>query len=400
MAVDEPKQRPPRARGLRRIILGAVGAVALLVGVLYYLHHRRFEDTDDAQIDANISDIGARVSGTVTRVLVIENQLVKAGELLGELDPTDLEVALAQAHAAVTQAAAQLEAEDPNVPITMASNAAALTNASADIESAAAAVSGAQKEVAELEARLVEAEANDRNAQLEKQRGELLFKDNAVPRAELDRRVNAAAAASAVVEGTRQSLAAAQSRVAQQKAQLTNTRSRLAEVRTNAPRQVASRKASVMYRQANLDLARAQERQAELNLGYAKIRTPVAGIIARKAINVGDHVTPGQLLVAVVQTEHVWVTANFRETQLERMRPGQEASVHVDALDRSLAGVLESVGGATGSRMSVLPPENASGNYVKVVQRIPVRIGLYSGQEGLDRLRPGMSVEPRVRVAP
>jgi membrane fusion protein (multidrug efflux system) len=309
-------------------------------------------------------------------------------------------VALAQAHASVAQAAAALEAEDPNVLITVSSNAAAITNASADIDSASAAVSGAEKEVGELEARLAEAEANDRNAQLEKQRGEQLFKDDAVPRAELDRRVNAAAATAAVVEGTRQSLAAARARVSQQKAQLTNTRTRFAEVRTNAPRQVASRKASVVFRQANLELARAQERQAELNLGYAKIRTPVAGVVARKAINVGDHVTPGQLLVAVVQTEHVWVTANFRETQLERMRPGQEVSIHVDALDRGFAGVLESLGGATGSRMSVLPPENASGNYVKVVQRIPVRIGLYGGQEGLDRLRPGMSVEPRVRVSP
>src|SRR5262249_34935677 len=161
---------------------------------------------------------------------------------------------------------------------------------------------------------------------------------------------------------------------AQQRAQLTTTKSRLAEVRSNAPRQVASRKASVLYRQANLELARAKEHQAELNLGYAQLRTPVAGIVARKAINVGDHVTPGQLLVAVVQTDKVWVTANFRETQLERMHPGQTVSIHVDSLDRSFSGVVESLGGATGSRLSVLPPENASGNFVKVVQRIPVRI--------------------------
>lgn len=382
------------------MIVGAVVAVALVAGFIYYLHRRHFEETDDAQVDANISDIGARVSGTVTQVLVVENQPVQAGQLLGELDPTDLEVALAQARAAVALATAQLAAEDPTVPITVASNAAALTNASSDIQSATAGVTGAQKDVAELEARLVEAEANAKNARLEQQRGEQLLASNAIPRADYDRRETAAAAAAAVVEGTRQSLAAARARVGMQRAQLESTRSRFAEVRTNAPRQVAARKASVLVRQANLEVARAQERQAELNLGYARLRTPVSGVVARKAMNVGDHVAPGQLLAAIVQTQHVWVTANFRETQLVHMSPGQRVTIHVDALHRDFTGLLESLGGATGSRLSVLPPENASGNFVKVVQRIPVRIGFTPGQSGLERLMPGMSVEPRVRVLP
>jgi membrane fusion protein (multidrug efflux system) len=156
----------------------------------------------------------------------------------------------------------------------------------------------------------------------------------------------------------------------------------------------------VLSRRADLELARARLRQAELNLGYARVRTPVAGVVARKAVNVGDRLAPGQSLAAVAQIDRVWVTANFRETQIRRMKPGQAASVKIDALDRSYSGTVESLGGATGSRVSVLPPENASGNYVKVVQRIPVRIRLDPGQAGLDRLRPGMSVEPKVRVVP
>ena len=179
---------------------------------------------------------------------------------------------------------------------------------------------------------------------------------------------------------------------------MSGIRSRLVEVRENAPRQVDSRRATLAYRQANLALAQAQERQAELNLGYAVVRTPVAGVVARKSVNVGDTVAPGQTLAAVTQTDDVWVTANFRETQLRRMRPGQRARIHVDALARDFSGFIESLGGATGSRVSLFPPENATGNYVKVVQRVPVRLRFDAGQPGLDLLRPGMSVEPKVRV--
>ena len=168
---------------------------------------------------------------------------------------------------------------------------------------------------------------------------------------------------------------------------------------SNAPRQVETRKASVVWRQASLDLAKAELAQAEKNLSYAKVRAPATGIIAKKGFAVGDHVAPGQQLVALSQTNDLYVTANYRENQLERMRAGQPATIHVDALGIDLRGSLETVGGATGSRLSVLPPENASGNYVKVVQRIPVRIHLDPGQPGMDRLRIGMSVEPSVTVA-
>jgi membrane fusion protein (multidrug efflux system) len=221
-----------------------------------------------------------------------------------------------------------------------------------------------------------------------------------MPRAEFDRRQSAAMAAAAIVQGAQKSVEAARARVAQQEALMSGIRSRLTEVRKNSPRQVESRQATLASRQANLELAQAQERQAQLNLAYATVRTPVSGIVARRAVNVGDAVAPGQTLAAVTQTDDVWVTANFRETQLRHMRPGQRVTIHVDALAHDFGGWVESLGGATGSRVSLFPPENATGNYVKVVQRIPVRIRFDGGQADLDRLRPGMSVEPKVRVGP
>jgi membrane fusion protein (multidrug efflux system) len=397
---DDARPAPAAPKGRKRVIAFVVMAVLATVGIIYYAYERHFEETDDAQIDGNISSIGPRVLGTVTAVAVVENQTVQVGDVLLEIDPTDLAVAVASAKASVAQAEAQLQAEDPSVSITETSNTADLAGASSEIVSANAGLAGSQKDVDELSARLVEAEGNARLAQIERKRGEELARAQAIPRADLDRRVTAAETAEAQVQAVRHSLASARQKVAAQQARLGETRSRLAEVRKNAPRQVETRRASVLYRRANLDLAKAQLAQAELNLGYAKIRAPVAGIVAKKAVSVGDHVVPGQQLIAIAQTGTLWVTADFRETQVERMRINQTVDMHVDALDGNLTGRVESLGGTTGSRLSVLPPENASGNYVKVVQRIPVRIRFDAGQAGLDRLRPGMSVVAKVRTRP
>jgi membrane fusion protein, multidrug efflux system len=379
------------------VFLGVALALGT-AGTAYWLHARQFEATDDAQIDGTISNVSPRASGNVSAVYVLENQPVNAGDVLAEIDPADLEIAVRQAVAQVAQTQAQLEAEDPSVSITLSSNASATSSAQSELAAAQAALSGARKDVEQLTAQLAQAAANNRTAQLEKERSEKLVAQGAVSQSDYDLRSNAAAASSANVDALRQSLAAARDRVTQQQAQLVALQSRLVEVTANAPRQVATRRASVVMRQAALDLAKAQLAQAERNLSYAKIVAPASGIVAKKAISVGDHVAPGQEVIAIAQTESLWVTANYRETQLERMRPGEPATVHVDALGVDLHGVVESVGGSTGSRLSVLPPENASGNYVKVVQRIPVRIRLDPGQPGLERLRIGMSVEPRVTV--
>jgi membrane fusion protein (multidrug efflux system) len=362
------------------------------------LYSRGFEETDDAQVDGTISNVGPRITGTVVAVHVVENQPVREGDLMAEVDPTDLQIALEQARAQVAEAQAQLAVEDPNVPITQASNLSALASAQSEVAGAQAALSGARKDVQQLTAQLAQAQANNRQAQLEKERSEKLLTQGAVSQSDYDSHLNAAVASSANVDALRQSLAAASDRVAQQEAQIVALQSRYTEVKSNAPRQIETRKASVVMRQAALAVAQAQEAQAEKNVSYARILAPVTGIVAKKSIAVGDHVAPGQALVAIAQTDGLWVTANFRETQLERVHPGQPVKVHVDAIGATLTGSVESVGGATGSRLSVLPPENASGNYVKVVQRLPMRIRFDAGQPGIDRLRIGMSVEPQVTV--
>jgi len=373
-----------RKKSRTRFAIGlGLGALAL-VALLWWLHARKFEDTDDAQVDGYISSISPRVPGTVVRVLVEDNQQVNPGDLLVELDTADLEVAVAQARAAVAQAEAAFAAEQPNVFITATSNRTTVQVAEDEVANAQADLEAAQRD-------LEQAEANDRFAQQQKQRATQLLASQTIPQAEFDQRATAA-------DVTRAAVAAARKHVEQRVARLQTAQARLAEARSNAPRQLVSREAGLSVRQANLELARAQLRQAQLNLGYAKVLAPVAGIVGKRSVNLGDRVQPGQQLMSLTQNGTLWVTANFRETQIEHMQPGQAASVHVDAVDRDYDGSVESFAGATGSRFSLLPPENASGNYVKVVQRIPVRITLKPGQPGVERLRPGMSAEPKVRV--
>ena len=382
-AAEEGASEAGKKRSLRLPVAAALLLVAL--GALgWWLYARHFEETDDAQIDGDISAVSPRVPGTVTSVHVVDHQEVKQGDLLVELDPTDLEVAVAQARAAVAQAEAAYQAENPNVAITETSNRASVSTAEDDVQNARAELSAAQHD-------LDQAEAQNRLAQLQLQRGKQLLASNTISQADYDQRLSAADVARANVEAARQ-------RIAQKQAKLDTTETRLRETRQNAPRQLVSREASLQMRKANLDLAQAQLKQAELNLGYARITAPATGVLGKKSVNVGDRVQPGQQLVPLTHTGRLWVTANFRETQIELMKPGQKASVHVDAIDRDYGGAVESFAGATGSRYSLLPPENASGNYVKVVQRIPVRITIDPGQPDLERLRPGMSVEPKVRV--
>jgi len=392
-----PAEKAEKKGNRKFIILGVLATVAV-AGTSYWLYQRQFEDTDDAQVDTNMSNISPRVSGTITSVRVIENQKVNAGDLLAEVDPRDLQVAVDLAKAQVAEAQAQLAVEDPSVSITETSNKTTVLTSGSDIASAQAALAQAKKSVDQIAAQLVQAQANDKNTQLEKQRTDHLVKEGAVSQSEADQRNAAADASSANVDALRQALEAARAGVGEQEARLASTQSHLVEVKANAPRQLETRRASVLMRQAALDAAKAQLDQAELNLSYAKIVSPITGIVGKKGVSLGDHVAPGQEILAISETDSPWITANFRETQLKNMHPGQSASVYVDALDATLHGTIESVGGATGSRFSVLPPENASGNYVKVVQRIPVRIKLDPGQPGMDRLRAGMSVEPKVKL--
>jgi membrane fusion protein (multidrug efflux system) len=250
--------------------------------------------------------------------------------------------------------------------------------------------------VAQLVAEVERAEADGRTALRERDRTDRLFATGAVPRADYDRSVEAEAAEQARVASLRHALSGAQDRVAQRRAELSAVESHLVEVRSNGPRSLVVQRASVALRTAALDLAKAQLAQAEQNLSYARILAPISGVVAKRAVAIGDHVGPGQQLAAIAESGALWITANYRETQLQRMKPGQAATVRVDALGVAFEGTVESLGGATGARVSEIPPENATGNYVKVVQRIPVRIGLRPRQSGLDQLRIGLSAEPEV----
>jgi membrane fusion protein (multidrug efflux system) len=380
---EVPAESPEKKRQ-KRIRIAAGVAVVGVAALLWWLHARNFEDTDDAQIDGYITAVSSRVPGTVMKVLVEDNQLVKQGDPLVELDTTDLDVAVAQARAAVAQAEASLQAEQPNVSITATSNRTTVQAAEDEVSNTQAELEAARRD-------LDQADANNRYAQQQKERAAQLLASKTVPQADYDQRVSAADVAQAAVGSARQ-------RVDQRKAKLQTAQSRLVEARANAPRQLVAREAGLSVRQANLELARAQLRQAELGLGYAKVAAPVSGVIGKRSVNVGDRVQPGQQLMSITQTGDLWVTANFRETQIDRMQAGQKVTVHVDAIDRDYQGTVASFAGATGSRYSLLPPENATGNYVKVVQRIPVRINLDPKQPAMERLRPGMSVEPKVRV--
>jgi membrane fusion protein (multidrug efflux system) len=394
--VADSTTRTKRRSGIRGALL-IVAVVGLGAGA-YYWNARQFETTDNAQIDGDISDISARAAGTITAVYVTENQFVEAGDKVAELDPRDLKAALDVARAAVSVARADLAVESPTVDMTEVSNAAALSSAESARVAALAGEAAAERQVARISAELARAEAQSREAHLQLERARELLRGQALARAAFDTLESNAIAAEANVAAVREELGEARERVIQQHAEAEAAHARRAEIARNGPNRLATRRASVLSKQASLEAALAALAQAELNLSHATIVTPVRGIIARKTVAVGNRVEPGQSLVAIVQTEDLWVTANLRETQLANIVPGQAASVHVDALDRDFRGVVESIGGTTGARLSIFPPENAAGNYVKVVQRIPVKIRLDADQEGLDKLRPGMSVEPRIRL--
>lgn len=388
------------ARGRQRAF--TIFFIVLLIlgvgGLLYWLHARAFESTDDAQVDGHLNPISARIDGTVTGVYVEDNQMVKAGEPLVDLDPRDYQVTVDEAAAQVAQARSRVTAEQPNVPITQVENVTNISAGESDVANARAALQAAERDRDSAAAKVTEAEANNARAQADLARYTVLIKKEEVSQQEYDQIVATAKAQAASVAANKASLQAAAQTVDQRRAQLEEAQSRLAQYQKNAPEQVAIRRATVESNEASAQNAQAQLEQAQLKLSYTKITAPVAGIVMKRSAEVGEHIAAGQQLLVIAQIDNLWVTANFKETQLQRLRPGQPATIHVDALKQDFRGSVDSIGGSTGSVASVLPPENATGNYVKVVQRIPVRIRFEANQGGLNRLRPGMSVEPEVRV--
>ncbi len=386
------------ADGRRKTLVFAaiIGAVILAAALGFWLYSRTYESTDDAQVDGHLNGITARIDGVVKAVHVEENQSVKAGDVLVELDPRDYEVAVEQAQAQLMKAEADERAENPNLPITQSTSQTNVSTSKSEVATAEAATAAAEGEQSAAQSRLLEAEANNGKAQADVARYKALVDKNEVSRSEYDQIVASAKALAASVESARSSAQAAQKVVEQRRSQLEQARSMMESAAVNAPNQVLISRATLQSKHAIVEAMKAQLDRAQLDLSYCKIVAPVSGVVSKRTAEVGEQVNKGERLVTVSDLGDLWVTANFKESQLREMHPGQAVKISVDAFDQNFDGAIEAMPGSTGSITSLLPPENATGNYVKVVQRLPVRIRFKEGQSGLDRLRPGMSVVPKV----
>jgi membrane fusion protein (multidrug efflux system) len=386
--------------------------IVIAGGYAAWQYFSKWESTDDAQVDGHIHPVNAKVGGTVLTVNVNENQHVDAGTILAQIDPRDYEIAVKRAEAELAQAEATVVAARAGVPVASSAAGTQITSSEAIAERAKSGVEVAGKESAAAQARLNSAQARVREAQanftkaakdLERLK-QLVAKDE-ISQQQYDAAVGAADAARATVESTeagaaqaQHEVSAAQARTSQSQAELQQAQAEAQGAKT-APQQVIITKAQAQSEEARAQLAKAALDQAGLNLEYTTIKAPVAGIVSKKTVEAGQVMQPGQPLMAIVPQEDIWVTANFKETQLANMQPGQSASVSVDAYGgRAFNGHVDSIASATGAKFSLLPPENATGNYVKVVQRIPVKIVLDGGEEVQRQLRPGMSVVVKVRV--
>jgi membrane fusion protein, multidrug efflux system len=343
--------------------------------------------------------VSSRVPGYVTRVMVDNNQYVEAGAVLAQLDPKDFEVAVTNAKAALANSQATAASLQINVPITSVSTTSQLSTAEADIRNAEAGLLVAQRSSEAAQAGLREAEANDLKAQDDVNRYRPLAERDEIPKQQYTQAVNSQRATAAAVEAAHASAEAAEQQVTQARSRVSTAQAQLRYAETQ-PQQISVQRSRARAAEAETERAAAVLQQAQLNLQYTTIIAPVAGIVGQRSVHPGQNVSSGQQLMTVVplDSQNIWVTANFKETQLTEMRPGQLVQVYVDTYGRTYDGRVLNVAGASGARYSLLPPENATGNYVKVVQRIPVKIVFAKGQDPEHVLRPGMSVEPNVRV--
>ena len=395
--VEETEVTPAPRR--RRGFVIAVVVLLVLLGLELWWRSTFSEDTDDAQVNGHLIQVSARISGQVVEVDVEENQLVKQGQVIAKLDQGDYKVAVENAQAALDSAQAFAQAVGVNVPITEANTGSNLTAANADVSGAHASVQQAQKQQAAADARVAQAIANNNKAQADLKRYTPLVEKDVISKLQYDAAVAAAQSTAAALadaeagdEGARDGIRVATEREKQAQASQ--------KYALTGPQQVAVLSARYKQAQAQVEQAQAALDQAKLNLGYTYIVAPEDGIITRKSVEVEQNVSPGQNLLTLVSLEGLWITANFKETQLRHMVAGQKVAVHVDSTGKDYSGQVTQIGGATGSVLSLFPPENATGNYVKVVQRVPVRIDFtnLASEDPHHELRPGLSVEPKVRV--
>jgi membrane fusion protein (multidrug efflux system) len=387
-----------RAGNPRFRVFLIVGIIVLLVaGFFLWRYFDSYEDTDDAQIDGHLNSISARVSGHVLKLLVDDNQYVAMGTPLIEIDPKDYQVAVDRAKADYADAVALAEAARVNVPITSVNTNSQTSSAQADVENANAGIAAARQQFSAAKAQLAEAEANNVKAQNDLVRYKQLVDKQEISEQQYDQAVAAAHAGTASVDAARASASAADNQVRQAQSRLLQAQANLRAAATG-PQQVETYRSRAQSAQAQAEQKRAALEQAELNLQYTVIAAPVNGVVTNRTVEVGQNVSIGQELMKVINLDDIWVTANFKETQLKRMQVGQRATIHVDTNGKDYKGHVQSIAGASGAITSLLPPENATGNYVKVVQRIPVKITFDPGETREHVLRPGMSVEPKVWV--
>ena len=405
MADEKPEQnstpdpQPAKPKSRRRFIV--IGVIALLVvgALLFWWHSTYYEDTDDAQVNGHLIQISSRIAGQAITVNVDENQAVKKGDVLVELDPKDFQVAVQQAEANLQSAEASYEAAKVNVPVTNISTGSTLSSAGADVHGSTAQIAQAERQLDAAKARVVQAQANATKSDADLERYRPLVEKDVISKQQFDAAVDAADANKAALVEAQANVVAAEDNVRVARDRLAQSEASLKNAQT-APQQVAIQKARADQAAAQVAQAQSQLEQAKLNLSYTKVIAPEDGIVTRKSIEINQNVSVGQNMMTLVSLDDIWITANFKETQLDHMRAGQPVVIEVDAYGgRKYDGKITQIGGATGSVLSLFPPENATGNYVKVVQRVPVRIDLTNPQQNADHLlRPGLSVEPKVTV--
>ncbi|MGA7317183.1 MAG: HlyD family secretion protein [Silvibacterium sp.] len=391
---DLPISAYPRRRSYKRWILLAAFVVLAVAGAFLWHYLSGFESTDDAQVDVHLYPVSARISGYIQKVNVEDNQWVNEGATLVEVDPKDYEVALTRAQATLATSEAAAKSSNIDVPISFVDTSSQLKSTSSDIKNAEAAIQAAEKQAAAAHARVLQAQAENVKAQDDVTRYHLLLAKEEVPKQVYDHAYAAAATDAAAVAAAEADESAAQQAVVQAHSRLTEAEAHYEDAQAG-PQRVDSTRAKALSAVADVQQKRAAVEQAQLNLGYTKIPAPVTGEVTKKVV-VGLNVDPGEQLLTVVPLDQVWITANFKETQLKHMRAGQKAEVSLDSNGRTYRGHVDSIAGGTGPIFSLLPPENATGNYVKIVQRVPVKIVLEPGENHDHQLRPGMNVEAKV----
>jgi membrane fusion protein (multidrug efflux system) len=381
---------------IRIIVLLVFLAAAGYAGMRFWSYLDTYEATDDAQIDGDFFPVTSRIAGTIKGIYVDENAHVKAGQLLAEIDPGDYIVAVDQARATLHQSETEVLAVRPNVPLTDVTTETTISTSGSDMVNAQAQLAAVRRDYESTLADVRSAEADNAKAQGDVTRYKQLVDKDEISRQVYEQSIAAANATVAKVDAKKATAEAAARNIEAAQARLQQTVTRQNEAERTRPQQIALQNAQVASKLATVEVNRTKLAQAELNLSYTKVLAPIDGIVGKKSVATGQQVTAGEQLMVDVPLSRLWVTANFKETQLKKMHVGQRATIHVDAYDKDFEGSIADFAAASGARFSLLPPENATGNYVKVVQRIPLRLWMKEGQDPEHLLRPGMSVDARV----